>query len=74
MHFVLYEPRPGLAARVARAGGLALNALSDYAIGPLARDGLSLRFGELGEAELRAGAAALCAAARREGREGRRGC
>jgi GntR family transcriptional regulator / MocR family aminotransferase len=67
LHFVLYEPRAGLADRVARSSGLALNTLGDYATAAPVRDGLLLRFGGLSEGQLRAGAAGLCAAARRAG-------
>jgi GntR family transcriptional regulator / MocR family aminotransferase len=63
MHFVLYEPRPGMAARLARSSGLALNTLSDYATAGVKRDGLSIRFGGLSMAELERGAATLCTAA-----------
>lgn len=61
LHFILYEPAPGIAARVAAASGLSLDTLSHYARLPLARDGLSLRFGGLTRNQIEQGAAALCA-------------
>jgi GntR family transcriptional regulator / MocR family aminotransferase len=63
MSFILYEPRPGMAARVAATSGLALTLLSHYALRPLGRDGLALRFGGLSLPEIVDGARQLCAAA-----------
>jgi GntR family transcriptional regulator/MocR family aminotransferase len=59
MHACLFEPRAGAARAVVARSGLALNALSDYAIEALARDGLYLRFGGLTPEAIRAGCVQL---------------
>ena len=61
LHFMLYEPAPNEARRVAVTSELALTTLSNYARTPLQVDGLSIRFGGLSLETIRSGARALCA-------------
>ena len=59
VHVALLEPRSGLARAVAGKSRLSLATLSSYALRPLKRDGLFLRYGGLSWAEIEAGAAQL---------------